>query len=83
MSEIKIEDIYSVIINLDEYVRSEQEYLQDRLETYRTKYLDYYKKNQKLATELVRAGNLASYNAGEAEKWKHLYEKLKGEWQDA
>jgi hypothetical protein len=83
MSEIKIEEMFSILLELDDYVRRKLDKLQDRLNLYEGKYNDYYRKNQKLASEVIRLGNLASYNAGELVKWKHLYEKLKEEQERA
>ena len=83
MSEVKLEEMFSILLELDDYVRRKLDKLQDRLNHYESGYKDYYKKNQKLASEVIRLGNSAAYNAGEVVKWKHLYEKLKEEQERA
>ena len=74
MAQKQINEVLSILADLDDYIKSEQMRLKGQLDYYQRRYKEYEDQCETLAEELVKQTHLASYNGKEAKKWRQLYE---------
>ena len=76
MAQKQINEVLSILADLDDYIKSEQKRLKGQLNYYKRKYKEYEEQCETLAEKLVKQTQLARHNNEVAEMWKATYEAL-------